>query len=194
MSDGTVIKGTEVKWLQLDRPLKPGETFHGGLAFKLPELISGVNSAGLNVTVQGYWTVTVPKLACIEAVNPHGKNVPPAGNTTLPGSKGGQNEDGFYRLLVKCVDPETAKGIAIEVGYVSDGAFVPVGGPYPNDTVVKITEAPGAAPSAKKIGSTKGQAKAVIEHITLPSDPVVMAVLPDGTILRTKCFVPPPPK
>lgn len=34
--------------------------------------------------------------ACIEIFNPHGKTVPPAGNTTLPGPNGGQNEDGFY--------------------------------------------------------------------------------------------------
>ena len=35
---------------------------------------------------------------CLESVNPHGQTIPPAGNTTLPGPKGGQNEDGFYRI------------------------------------------------------------------------------------------------
>ncbi len=44
---------------------------------------------------------TPPKIGCIETVNPHGKNIPPAGSTTLPGSKGGQNEDGFYELIGK---------------------------------------------------------------------------------------------
>jgi len=39
-----------------------------------------------------------PRASCIEYVNPHGQTIPPAGSTTLPGPKGGQNEDGFYLL------------------------------------------------------------------------------------------------
>ncbi|MBI2859255.1 MAG: hypothetical protein HYX90_09270, partial [Chloroflexi bacterium] len=39
---------------------------------------------------------TPPKVASVETVNPAGKNVPPAGSTTLPGPRGGMNEDGFY--------------------------------------------------------------------------------------------------
>ncbi len=35
---------------------------------------------------------------CQELWNPHGQTTPPAGNTTCPGSKGGQNEDGFYQV------------------------------------------------------------------------------------------------
>ena len=40
-----------------------------------------------------------PVASCIESVNPSGKKVPPAGSTTLPGPKGGQNEDGYYELI-----------------------------------------------------------------------------------------------
>ena len=35
---------------------------------------------------------------CKETVNPHGQNVPPAGSTTLPGPRGGINDDGFYKV------------------------------------------------------------------------------------------------
>ena len=50
--------------------------------------------------------VTPPTVQCVEGPNPNGKKIPPAGSTTLPGPKGGQNEDGFYRLLaVDNVDP-----------------------------------------------------------------------------------------
>jgi len=34
--------------------------------------------------------------SCTETVNPHGQNVPPAGSTTLPGPRGGINDDGFW--------------------------------------------------------------------------------------------------
>ena len=41
---------------------------------------------------------TPPTVSAVEWVNPAGKKVPPAGSTTLPGPKGGMNEDGFYLL------------------------------------------------------------------------------------------------
>lgn len=55
--------GTEVKWVQPDRPLKHCEWLHGGLSFTLQDLIDGevvVDGTAVNVTVQGYWTVIVP--------------------------------------------------------------------------------------------------------------------------------------
>jgi hypothetical protein len=55
---------------------------------------------------------------------------------------------------------------------------------------VKYTQAPGATPTSKTIGSTNGQAGAVTVHITGPDELVVVSV--DGT--TTSCFVPPPPK
>jgi len=127
--------------------------------------------------------VTPPKLACIESVNPHGDNVPPAGKTTLPGAKGGQNEDGFYKLLARdnC-DPDPA-------------IYVSGFGPLKSGDVVKITEAPGALASMKKIGSSDGQAGAVVVHIIVPSDPVITAVDDSGNKATcTCCLVPPPPK
>jgi hypothetical protein len=116
--------------------------------------------------------------SCVETVNPHGQNVPPAGSTTLPGPNGGQNEDGFYLIGSDAQTPVTV---------VTGGVTF---GPYPSGTVVKYTQAPGATPTEQKIGSTNGQAGAVLVHITGPDELVVVTV--DGN--RTTCFVPPPPK
>src|SRR4051794_11683281 len=94
--------------------------------------------------------------ACVEDVNPHGQNVPPAGSTTLPGPNGGQNEDGFYKI-------SSDTGVDVIVVDLGNGQTF---GPYASGTVVKYTQAPGATPSAKDIGSTNGQAGAVAGHIT----------------------------
>ena len=127
--------------------------------------------------------ITPPKVKCIESVNPHGKKIPPAGSSTLPGAKGGQNEDGFYQLFAEdsCdSDPDI---------------FVSSFGPFKSGDVVKITEAPGATPSMKKIGSSNGQAGAVVAHLILDSDPCVTAVDTAGNTSQcTDCLVPPPPK
>ena len=141
----------------------PDEVFSGGLVLTLecePAVGGGV---------------------CVETVNPHGKNVPPAGSTTLPGPRGGQNEDGFYR-----VSSTTGEDV-----FVVDTGSGTVFGPYPSGTVVKYTEANGATPSEKKIGSTNGQAGAVLVHITGTGD---MGVTTDPNAEPTLCFVPPPPK
>ena len=134
--------------------------------------------------------ITDPVVECIESVNPHGKTIPPAGSTTLPGPKGGKNEDGFYELLAEdnC-DPEPD----IYVTYVGSGNSM-LFGPFTSGTVVKITQAPGATPSAKKMGSSNGQAGAVSYHITVPDDPIVWVVDDSGNRAWTECFVPPPPK
>ena len=115
---------------------------------------------------------------CEESVNPHGQTTPPAGSTTLPGTRGGQNEDGFYKIgSVEGTD------VSVRTGGVTFG-------PYPSGTVVKYTQAPGATPTEKTIGSPNGQAGAVLVHITGPDELVVVA---DGGATIT-CFVPPPPK
>ena len=133
----------------------------------------------VDITVQD---TTAPEVSCIESVNPHGKTVPPAGKSTLPGNKGGQNEDGFYQLTATDIcDPEPE-------------IFVSGFGPFKSGDVVKITQAPGATPSSKKMGSSKGQAGAVVAHITLSSDPVITAVDDSGNFATTTCLVPPPPK
>lgn len=127
--------------------------------------------------------MTPPEAFCTESVNPAGKKIPPAGSTTLPGPKGGQNEDGFYEL--GSVDAEA-------MVFVSNASGSAVFGPFPSGTVVKITEAPGATPKSKPIG---GPNSAVAAHITLDSDPVVFAVDSSGLVSApVDCLVPPPPK
>jgi hypothetical protein len=127
--------------------------------------------------------VTPPTVQCIEGPNPNGKTIPPAGSTTLPGPKGGQNEDGFYQLLaVDNVDPNPKI-------YVADDGSSFVAGPFANGDVVKITQAPGSTPQSKKMAGV------VVAHITLKGDALVYAVDASGNQSDPiNCKVPPPPK
>jgi hypothetical protein len=136
-----------------------------------------------------HWVdTTPPEAACPEMVNPHGQKVPPAGSTTLPGAKGGQNEDGFYGLnAVDIVDPYP------EI-YVVDTGSGAVFGPFADGTVIKYTEDPCAVPEMKKMGSDKGRANAVDWHIIGNGDPQLMAVDASGNIGNEMCYVPPLPK
>lgn len=131
---------------------------------------------------------TPPKAACTESVNPHGSKIPPAGSTTLPGSKGGQNEDGFYHLTA--VD-NSGLPVDIRITNLSGTASF---GPFPSSTTVKITEAPGATPAVKPMGSSNGQAGAVTAHVTLDSDALMVATDAAGNQTTVSCLVPPPPK
>jgi hypothetical protein len=133
--------------------------------------------------------LTPPEVGCLETVNPHGKNVPPAGKTTLPGPKGGQNEDGFYELTAwDAVDPDPQI-------FVVDAGSGTVFGPFASGAKIKYTEAKGATPSQKKIGSSNGQADAVDWHIIGNGDPEVYAVDASGNQSdAASCLVPPPPK
>ncbi len=151
----------------------------------------GVSEAGERFCdrVRKEWVdTTPPKVACVETTNPHGKNIPPAGSTTLPGSKGGQNEDGFYELLTKdVVDPNGSI-------YVEDTESGIVFGPFENGTKIKYTEA-NSLPRQKKIGSDKGEAGAVLWHITGNGDAAVYAVDFSGNESEhVSCLVPPLPK
>lgn len=142
-------------------------------------------------SAQKHWRdTTPPQVSCVETTNPHGLKVPPAGSTTLPGSKGGQNEDGFY--LVRAVDAVDPDPQIFVQG--TSGNPTPPFGPYSSGTKLKITEAPGATPSSKPMGSSTGQAGAIAAHITLDSDAVVTAVDFSGNAASVTCFVPPPPK
>ena len=116
---------------------------------------------------------------CTETVNPHGENVPPAGSTTLPGPRGGINDDGFYEV-------GTDVGTDVILRDTDGNVF----GTFRSGTKVKYTEANGAEPSVKKIGSANGQAGAVDVHITGTGDLVDVPV--DGAPVT--CPVPPPPK
>jgi hypothetical protein len=211
MADGTERNATEVKWVEACRPLENCEWVHLGLEFNINLPIEDLQNNP--ITVQGYWTI-IPKVWCEEAVNPHGKNVPPAGWSTMPGPKGGQNDEGFYQLFAEdpCAEPG-APPLEIFIGYEDDAGnifYVAPGDPtsgisgYSSGTVVKVTEAKGSkGGSVKKIGSikSKGNASAVTDHITLPSDPVIYlgyydAVTGQFIVIEKcyKCLVPPPPK
>ena len=124
--------------------------------------------------------VTAPTAACDEGTNPHGKNVPKATN---------QNPDGFYLLTGADnldADPEI---------WVVDSGSGTVFGPYASGTTIKYTQAPGATPSEKSIGSSKGQAGAVMVHITGTGDALVYATDSSGNVSApASCLVPPPPK
>ncbi len=124
--------------------------------------------------------VTAPLAACDEGTNPHGKNVPKATN---------QNPDGFYLLTATDnVDPNP-------LIWVLDGGSGTVFGPYESGTTIKYTQAPGATPSEKKIGSSNGQAGAVTVHIKGTGDAFVFATDASGNVGATvACLVPPPPK
>jgi hypothetical protein len=88
-----------------------------------------VDSDTVDITVVD---TTPPVVACLESVNPHGNKTPPAGSTTLPGPKGGQNEDGFYQLTAVDIcdaNPQI---------FISDASGVAFG-PFSSGDVVKIT-------------------------------------------------------
>jgi hypothetical protein len=121
------------------------------------------------------------KPKCEESFNPAGKNIPPAGET-LPGTKGGQNPDGFYVI-------GSTNGADVCVTNNDGSAQF---GPFESGVTVKITEAPGATPEDKPIG---GPNSAVVDHITLDTDPLVCVVVGDVCSARcVSCLVPPPPK
>jgi hypothetical protein len=110
--------------------------------------------------------------------------VPPAGEQSP-----GQNEDGFYKLVASDVlDPSPDI-------FVVDAGTGTVFGPFPSGTQIKYTQAPGAEPSQKEIGSPSGEAGAVAYHITGQGDMQVYAVDAGGNqSAAVSCLVPPPPK
>jgi len=132
-----------------------------------------------------------PVVECTESVNPHGAKIPPAGKSTPPGTNpnSGVNEDGYYHL-----GAEDDSGLPVDI-FVTNLSGTFTAGPYPSSTTVKITEAPGATPNSKPMGSSNGSAGAVIAHITLDSDALVFGVDAAGNVSAPiTCLVPPPPK
>lgn len=126
----------------------------------------------------------LPLAACTESVNPHGKNIPKAGQKSP-----GQNEDGFYELTAE-EELEEGQGI-----YVLDLGSGHVFGPFANGDVVKYTQASGAEPTMKKMGSENGKAGAVSYHLTGQGDFAVYTS--DGSDNESDhqvCLVPEPPK
>jgi hypothetical protein len=139
------------------------------------ELVAGFTQS---ITVD-VLDITAPVVTCTEGTNPHGRTIPRATN---------QNPDGFYLLTAEDnLDPDPEL-------WVDVGSGTPFG-PYPSGTTIKYTQARGAPPSAKSIGSGNGQAGAVTVHITGPGDALVFAVDDSGNTSATvACLVPPPPK
>jgi len=117
--------------------------------------------------------------SCTEYVNPHGKTIPPAG-LTPPGTnpRGGENPDGFYLLPGTGQDEVTVTDLGSNTSWT-----------FPGGSVIKYTQAPGGTPGFKSIGSTNGQAGAVLVHITGTGDFQIKL----GDVTQT-CLVPPPPK
>lgn len=137
-----------------------------------------------------HWVdTTAPIVGCTETVNPHGRKIPPAGSTTLPGPKGGQNEDGFYQLNAEDTldsDPKI---------YLTDTGSGTVFGPFSNGTRIKYTEANGTNPRVKSIGSTRGRAGAVAVHLLGNGDASIHAVdASQNASDPVDCLVPQPPK
>jgi hypothetical protein len=127
---------------------------------------------------------TPPTVACVETVNPNGNNVPLAGRRSP-----GQNEDGFYEFTA-LDDVDANVGILA----VDTGSGV-VFGPFASGTKIKYTEANGAEPNQKKIGSEHGQASAIDWHITGNGDLFLFAVDASGNeSIHVSCLVPPPPQ
>jgi hypothetical protein len=119
---------------------------------------------------------TPPEAACTEATNPHGTKTPPAGSTTLPGPKGGQNEGGFYLLTATDnVDPDPQI-------YVVDSVSGAVFGPLSSGDKVNITESDDAIPESNPMGSGSGQAGAIPAHLILNGDALVYAVDASGNL------------
>jgi hypothetical protein len=128
----------------------------------------------LEVTKQ--WVDTTPPVSdCIETVNPHGDQIPPA-----------DNEDGFFEILA-----EDNLDTNPQVFVVDDGSGV-VFGPFSSQTKIKYTQAPGATPTIKPMA---GPNSAVDWHIKGQGDAAVFSVDSSGnTSESVSCLVPPPPK
>jgi hypothetical protein len=171
------------EWIEVgDDPALSGKDLHCEVTF----IANHYPDEGTAIGRQEIW-VHVPVISCVETVNPHGKTTPPAGHTTLPGPKGGVNEDGFYR--VDAVDDDNMVYVRNESGSFTTAL-------YPSGSVFKITEATGATPKEKPMGSSKGKAGAVAAHVILDSDPVFVEVDGGGNAVgETKeCLVPRLPK
>jgi hypothetical protein len=176
-----------------------GTTYPGGFTARGLEDNDAYSVSGnkikvkMTVTEPGDWVRVVteyvdtipPKVACVETVNPSGKNVPKAGANP----KSGQNPDGFYEILAKD-DIDAGLKVAVVdkgadniLGTADDTAFSVSSGDK-----MKYTEANGATPSIK---SGPG---AIDWKIKGQGDAAVVAVDAAGNKAVVECLVPNPPK
>jgi len=114
---------------------------------------------------------TAPMVACVESVNPSGKNVPKARKN---------NEDGFY--LVSAADNcsiDAAPVITLGTHVLAEGE------------TIKITQSPGQV--GVTLVNTMGPLQ--IKHFRVgPDDAVITATDGAGNSSSVTCLVPPPPK
>ena len=110
--------------------------------------------------------VTPPTVRCGQGVNPNGQAV------------AGYKSAGFYQLLAT----DNLPGVTITVSDTVPSASF---GPYASGTYVKLTQAPGAIPSAVPFSG------AVSRHITLKGDAIVTATDAAGNTTSVVCTVPP---
>ena len=125
---------------------------------------------------------TPPEAACRPSTNPAGSNIPPAGSSSMPGPKGGQNPDGFYELF-----GSDLVGLASILVYDSGSSFV--SDPFASGDRVKITQAPGARPRDTRPGPG-----VIVSKLRLKGDAVLVVTDTSGNVTRVSCLVPPPPK
>ncbi len=165
-----------------------------------PESI-GVDIISATVTIDDHtktlevtkeWVdTTPPQAACVETVNPSGKNIPKA-----PGKGGqGQNQDGFYELT----GSDDVFGIAGLEVFLTDTESGTVFGPFAIGTKVKYTEANGTTPKIKPMGGNNGagtgNGNAVDYHIWGNGDGSIVVIDGSGnTSESASCLVPNPPK
>lgn len=113
--------------------------------------------------------VTAPTVACGPGVNPDGSPVP------------GYKTAGFYRLVAS----DNLPGVTVTVSDTGSSASF---GPYAAGTYVKLTQAPGATPTAVPFSG------AVAWQITLKGDARVTATDAAGNTASVICTVPPKKK
>lgn len=180
-SHSDVPGGTSVQFeetISVPPGTEPGE-IHCTVQFFADDSLIGEQEVSVTVL-----DVIPPEASCTETTNPHGRTTPPAGQRSP-----GQNEDGFYVLNAHDdhdPDPQI---------FVEDTGSGHVFGPFDDGTRIKYTQAPGATPSQRKMGSTNGQAGAVDWHLKGKGDAEAYAVDAAGNESeRASCRVPPPPK
>jgi hypothetical protein len=100
---------------------------------------------------------TPPAVACLPGTNP-------GGSVVL--RKGGLSPSGFMKLVATdAVDPAP-------LVFLLDTGSGTIWGPFPSGMAVKYTQAPGATPGAKEMGSDEGGGIEIL-HVRGKGDPAV---------------------
>jgi von Willebrand factor type A domain/HYR domain len=178
---GAVINYPATAVDNVDGPLTPtcnpppGSVFPIGSTLVTCSATDAAGNTGTDTAIMTVRDTTAPVTDCVETTNPSGKNVPRAAKT---------NEDGFYQLLAADV-VDLSPDIVIRDSADPSVEF----GPFPSETKIKLTQAPGAR-QRQKPGPG-----AIDWHITLKGDALLVATDFSGNESDPiSCLVPPPPK